>query len=680
MKMNQRLQRTGAACFVSILCGAAGLAGLPSPAADAAPTAVTVPYPPDSIATLDPIDWAGQILIDQGTIFEGLYGYNAKNQIVPKIARKAVPSQGERVWTIYLRHNAKWSNGQPVTAQDFKYAWMRLLSPTSNGATWAGVEGVILNGDAYQAGAASASQVGIKVINPYELKLTLSVATNPEGLLALSASMPLYPPSVKQHPSNWFMPKYFVGDGPYVVHSFVPNGPFTLTRNPHYVGGPGYNVGNVQEIHLIPAPSVSVEDYLSNKLDAALILSPSDYRYALAHFKNQVHKAPAAIINALNWDHSTVASPLNDQRVREAIAMAINRRPIINPVLHNMVGWTTVFSIPGLPTYPLEHNPYAYNVAAARKLLAEAGYPHGRGIPQLYLYTPTVASNPNAVAMAEAIAQELKTSLNLHFKIEPTNATEFGVIDFGGLAPGIKPGYAVAIAQVNWNQPLNWPFQADQWVAKSGTVGSQAFRQYAAQHWWFPTTYDPRDIKLWGNPTNSRLGVSYAQWKPLIAAAKKDIAFLNAWTAKQPAAYQATVNGPGTIPLAQSLTHFESMFHQAKTAAAKHAAWKLLWQWVGSGRDPYEFQGLNAQVYVDQHESSLEYHMRIWMGELANVGSSTKAAQLSADMGNAMIKSGYMIPLNYVENVYLEKPHLTGVVANPWAWGYFYQLQYMRVK
>lgn len=85
----------------------------------------------------------------------------------------------------------------------------------------------------------------------------------------------------------------------------------------------------------------------------------------------------------------------------------------------------------------------------------------------------------------------------------------------------------------------------------------------------------------------------------MIAAAKKDIAYLNAWTAKQPPAYEGTVNGAGTIPLSQSLAHFESMFHQATTAAAKHTAWKLLWQWVESGRDPYELQGLNAQVYTD---------------------------------------------------------------------------------
>lgn len=72
--------------------------------------------------------------------------------------------------------------------------------------------------------------------------------------------------------------------------------------------------------------------------------------------------------------------------------------------------------------------------------------------------------------------------------------------------------------------------------------------------------------------------------------------------------------------------------------------------------------------------------MRIWIGKMATVGSNVQAAQVSADMGNAMLQSGYMIPLNYVENVYLEKPNLTGVVANPWAWGYFYQLQYMHLK
>jgi ABC-type oligopeptide transport system substrate-binding subunit len=685
MKMNRKIMAVGTAAIASAaMCGASLLTGI-TPVASAASSVVTIPYPADNLETLDPIDWSGEILIDQGTLFEGLYGYNTKNQIVPKIATKAVPSAGGRVWTIYLRHNARWSNGQPVTAEDFYYAWMRLLAPNdSNGAIWSGVTNNIFNGYAYHAGAVPASKVGIDVVNNYELRVTLSGAMNIKGLLALSASMPLYPPDVEQHPSDWFDPPYFVGDGPYVVKKFTPNGELVTTRNPHYVGTPGqYDVGNIQQIDFIPGPTVGVEDFVANTLDGTVIGSPSDYRYALEHLASQVHKQPVAQLNMFNWDHSSLPSPLNNALVREAIAMAINRQPIVNPVLNNMAGVTNVFGYPGFPTYKLEHNPYSYNVAAARKLLAKAGYPNGKGMPELHIYTQTTTNSATSVLIGEAVAQELKSNLNLNFKISPINSTEFGAINWGGLYQGIEPGYVIGSMVANWNQTLQWPLQSNQWSGSdfSGSIGSQAFRQYAATNWYY-SAYDPRDVKLWGNPTDNSLGVSYSQWQPIIASAQKDIAYLNAWTAKQPPAYRAALNPPGSVPLTAQLANFEASYKAAKTSAAKHAAWVAFWKWVGTYQNGAggASLGLNAQVYYDQHEPALEAQINEWDTELSNTGSSHTAAVLSADIANAMIKSGYMIPLNYAQEVYLEKSDLTGLQVNPWSWNNFYQFQYMKLK
>ena len=70
-----------------------------------------------------------------------------------------------------------------------------------------------------------------------------------------------------------------------------------------------------------------------------------------------------------------------------------------------------------------------------------------------------------------------------------------------------------------------------------------------------------------------------------------------------------------------------------------------------------------------------EAEMRMWEAELANTASTKEAAQLSADMANAMIRSGYEIPLNVQQTVYLEKPDLTGVQPNPWSWGNLYQFR-----
>lgn len=684
MSTKQKTPKAGTVSLAIMFAGAMATLGFASPAASQ-PRVVTVPYDAGYLESLDPVNWAAEILVDQGTIMEGLYGYNTKNQIVPKIASKAVASDGGRVWTVWLRHNAKWSNGKPVTAEDFAYAWLRLLAPSdSAGAIWSGIASILLNGYAYHAGAVPASEVGVKVVNPYELKLTLDGAANIKGWLALSASMPLYPPDVEKHPTSWFLPKYFVGDGPYLVHSFVPNGELVLTRNPDYVGASGeYNVGNVQQINLIPGPSVPVEDYQSGILDATPIYSSSDYAYVEKHFPSQVHRAADADINYLGWDHSTDPSPLRNQLVREAIALAVNRKPIVNPVLNNMAGVTSVFGYPGFPTYKYEHNPYRYNVAKARRLLAKAGYPNGRGVGTLYLYTQTQAASAQSVAMGEAIAQELKKSLNLTFKIEPTNPTLYGEMSYGGIEPGIKPGYTIDTGLTNWNQTEQYPLGADQWVTieNSGTVGPTSFATYA-ENWAF-NTYDTQEVKEWGNPNDPKLGTAWSQWKPIIAAAKKDLAFLKAWTAKQPSAYRAALTVPGTPSGATELKNFENGWKTAKTAADKHNAWVALWKWVGSYSNGGEYGstiGLQDQVYIDQHEPKLEYDMRMWEAELADTGSAKTAAHIAADMANAMIKSAWAVPLNYAETIYVSKPDITGVQPNPYTWGYFYQLQYMNVK
>jgi peptide/nickel transport system substrate-binding protein/oligopeptide transport system substrate-binding protein len=132
------------------------------------------------------------------------------------------------------------------------------------------------------------------------------------------------------------------------------------------------------------------------------------------------------------------------------------------------------------------------------------------------------------------------------------------------------------------------------------------------------------------------------------------------------------------------LKRFESTYSQAKTSAAKHAAWVLFWEWVGTWvgatSDGGAAIGLVDQAYVDQHEPVLEKQMRILTAELDNTGSSTEAAKLAAEMDNLQMQSGLSIPLNYLETIYVEKPNVTGAQANPWAWGNFYQFQYLNLK
>lgn len=674
-----------ASLAASVIMGAgiigAALAGIAPASAFAADNEVTIPEP--GISSLDPTQWGAQILIDQGTVLEGLYGYNSDNQLEPKIASGYKISDGGRVWTIYLRHNAKWSNGQPVTAQDFYYAWMRLASPAdSTGALWAGVMSNVVNAWAYHAGAASANMVGLKVVNPYALQITLGEPQDILGQLAITGSMPLYPPAVEAHPNNWYLPQYFVGDGPYVVKSFVPNGEVQLTRNPNYVGNSKeVNVGNVSQINIIPAPTVPLEDYLANKLSVALIGNPSDYQYIKSHanLEAQVHIQPQYNVTFLEYDKSTTASPIDNPLVREAVAMAIDRAPIANNVLNGMAEPAYAFGPASLGPVKYEHA-LPYNVAAARALLAKAGYPNGKGIGELQLYCQTVANSPASVAVAEAIQEELKQALNLNFKIDPTAATLWGDITWGGLNPGVEPGFNIGQGVINWNAATNLTMQANQFVGDAGTMGPASYREHVS-NWYFPT-YDPAGIAEYGNPNDPSAGTSWTDMLKIQASVIKDNAYLTAWFNKQPALYRE-LNAPQPGNTTMDLwTNLVNEWKAATTPAAKHAVWVNAWKFVSnySAGNGGTNVGLDGQVYQDEHETKAQYEATIWGNELNGATTAQQENTLASKIDNLLMSQGYVTPLVLNESIFLEKPNVVGTVTNPWSWNNIYQLQYINVK
>nr|NNM89334.1 peptide ABC transporter substrate-binding protein [Bacilli bacterium] len=669
---------------VSILANGALLSSLvysPSQALAQTKNVVNIPLP--AISTLDSTQWGTQNLLQQGTILEGLYGYNSKNQIVPKIATGYKVSQSGKVWTFYLRHDARWSNGKPVTAQDFYNGWMYDASPkNSASALWASMMTNVVNAWNYHAGTVPASQVGVKVLNPYAIQVTLNAPFYLLGMMPLAGSMPLYQPDLTAHPSTWFMPQNFVGDGPYLVQSFVPNGEIQLVRNPDYVGAKGqFNVGNVDQINIIPTPTVPVEDFVAGKLDTAMILNPSDYKYALSQptLKKELHVAPANEMTYLSWDKSTTTSPLDNLLVRQAIAMAIDRTPLANAVMAGMGGAANGFGTPGWPTLKYEKG-LPFNVAKAKALLAKAGYPNGKGIPTLYLYTQTQAVSPISVGLAEALQQELTQALGINFQIDQLDNSSWDDVVYAGLNPGIKPGYVLSIGQVNWFNTWFLTFQSIQWIGGAGVIGPASYRQYVSQ-WYFPT-YDPMSIYRYGNPADVNNGMSWSSWLPLQKAVLADNSYLQAYAAKQPAWYQkltAPAAGSSTLDLWNNIVNG---WKTAKTDTQKHAAWVQAWKFVGneSAGNGNASIGLDGQVYQDKHQPVLQKQWNESIEQLAYTPDVKTAVPLAANIVNGMMQQGYVEPLVYNDNVYLAKSNLTGVQANPWSDFNFYQLQYIKVK
>ena len=678
--IDSRKRSTMPAWVASI--GMAGMLVIGARPASSASASATVTLPMPGISTLDPAQWGGQDVLDQGTVLEGLTGYNAKNQIIPVVAQRWVRSDQGRVWTFYLRHNLKWSNGAPVTAQDFYYAWMRAMSPqNTTAATWASVVGYILDSGQYHAGQVPAKDVGVKVINPYELRITLPFPHNILGDLAIAGSMPLYPPSLEHYATTWFLPQHFVGNGPFVPKTFVLNGQMTLVRNPYYKTVPGQPpVGNVKTVVTLPTPAVPVEDFLSHRLSAAIIINPSDYRYALSHpqLKAQLHTAPGTQLTFLEWNKSTMASPLDNLKVRQAIAMAINRAPLVNPVQSGMAYATNIFGFPGWPT-DKGQTPLPYNVAKARQLLAQAGYPGGKGLPVFALDTPPVGSGLT-VSVAEAIAQELKQSLHVQFKITQMDPTILDYVAWQGVVKGTQPGYVVNTGGANWLGPSTLELKGNQDLFQPGELGPLRYRDHIANYYF--QTYDTHDIALWGNPNNPAMGVKFSQWAPLAKSAAADIKWLAAFDARQPKGYRIALEPPGAPTNQQIWNGYVAAWKQDKTAAQKHATWVSAWKFVGNynAGNGLAGVGLQGQVYEYKNMPANLLQANQWDAEAMTTSSQSAAYQDSVKVDNFMMDQGYAIPLYTTQIHYLQSPALSGLQTNPYGFGpTFWQFGALRV-
>ncbi len=176
-------------------------------------------------------------------LMEGLIGQDPKDDLVnqPGVAERWESNEDFTVWTFHLRENAKWSNGDPLTAEDFAYAWKRTLTPEL-GAEFAEMLFVIKNAEPYQKGEITDwSQVGVKVLDPYTLQVTLEGPT--PHFLGMTKHYTYFPVDAKvveanggaaDRQSRWSTAENFVGNGPFVIKRWAISEVMETVKNPNY--------------------------------------------------------------------------------------------------------------------------------------------------------------------------------------------------------------------------------------------------------------------------------------------------------------------------------------------------------------------------------------------------------------------------------------------------------------
>ena len=335
----------------------------------------------DQFPTLDPQlnqETAGFHVIRD--LFEGLLNQDAEGNLVPGVATHYAASGDNTTYTFTLREDARWSNGDPVTAHDFVYAWRRAVDPaTASPYGWYLELTEMVNAKAILAGEKDPAELGVAALDEHTLEVKLN--TPLPYFPAMTTYATLYPAhraTIEAHGEDWTAPGNMVSNGAYVLEELVLNEYHTRVRNPRYWDAGNVIVEKVTGL-VINDINQALTRYRAGELDHLEPLPPGQYPALKAELPEQATSVPRLCSYYYAINHSDSANPaLRDVRVRRALSMAIDREVIVNQVLKG--GQWPAYNFTHRKTAGFEMPEIAYGRlsqaerdAEAKRLMSEAG-------------------------------------------------------------------------------------------------------------------------------------------------------------------------------------------------------------------------------------------------------------------------------------------------------------------
>ena len=356
--------------------------------------------------TLDPAIMTGfsEMRIAQG-LFEGLTRTDPRTAAaVPGLAERWDISPDGTVYTFHLRSNAVWSTGEPITAGDVVYSWLRALNPTT-GADYAGQFFYLKGGeDFYSRKIKDPSRVGVRAVDAQTLRAELNHPTPFFlDLCALPAFAVVPRQVIEKHGDRWLKARPLPVSGPYELACWRLNDKVRLRKNPRY-----WDAANTQTevIDILPVGSPGTALNLYDTGAADIIwdkdMVPVELLDLLAR-RPDFHSFNYLGTYFIRFN--VTKPPFDDVRVRKALALAVDKRRIVTKLTKAGEKTASHFTPDGVANYDAPAG-LGYDLAAARRLLAEAGYPGGKGFPR-FQYTFD-ASAVGAAKLNAKIAVELQ--------------------------------------------------------------------------------------------------------------------------------------------------------------------------------------------------------------------------------------------------------------------------------
>jgi oligopeptide transport system substrate-binding protein len=354
-------------------------------------------------------------------MFEGLTAVDNNGKVVPGVA-ESWKQTDPTTWVFKLRKNAKWSNGDPVTAEDFVYGMRRFVDPAT-ASKYASTYGIFLqNAKEIIDGKKPLTELGVKAVdaNTVEIKTPFPTGFLPEVVSNLQLG-PVHKATIEKFGKEWTKPGNIVGNGSFTLKDWQVNSKIVLTKSPTYWDA--RNVQLTQVTYLaVEEGNADVKLYESGENDWVYQLPPGSYDKYKAQYPKDIRNTPML---GLRYYSLNNADPMmKDVRVRKALSMVIDRDILAEKVTAD--GQVPAYGVivkgvagADVTSYDWASWPMAKKVEEAKKLLAAAGVAPGTKMKFAY------NTSDYHKKMAIFAASEWKTKLGLDLELE---AMEFKVL------------------------------------------------------------------------------------------------------------------------------------------------------------------------------------------------------------------------------------------------------------
>lgn len=368
-------------------------------------------------------------------LFEGLT-VSTSEGFKPGIAESWDVSDDGLTYTFHLRQDAKWSDGDPVTAHDFEYSWRRICEPEFASEALQAITDYVEGGEAYFRGEGAYEDIKASAIDDYTFEVVLKNPTPffPQ-LVANDVYLPIKKDVVEAAGDGWEKkPETCVSNGPFMLEEYKVGSHFLFKKNPNYYDADRVKLPGIKAVFILD-DNTAYQAYSNGEIDVMGHLPAEQIPKIVA-------EDPYAIVSVdtgcFFMNFNVDKAPLDNVDVRRAITLAIDRKKLVDQVLKDGSvpasgfiaptcmktdgGSFRTMSADGLPEAEYGIDPRQASVEEAKAALEKAGYPDGKDFPTIEL---SYSNSDRNKKMCEAIQQMLEENLNITVELRAVEGSVF---------------------------------------------------------------------------------------------------------------------------------------------------------------------------------------------------------------------------------------------------------------